>query len=140
MTRKCFFLFCGLSFQFLSLKIVFVFLFFGYTCSMWKFPGQGQKLRHSSDLSHCSDNAGSLTYCATRELRVLFNFFLFWLIRGTQFRGQGSDLSRSCNLSHSCGNTRSLTVVPGRLEAAFEHSQDATDPVAPQQGLVVSFS
>ena len=28
---------------------------------MWKFPGQGSNLRHSSDLSHGSDNAGSLT-------------------------------------------------------------------------------
>ena len=33
-----------------------------------QFPGQGSNLHHSSDLSRCSDNTGSLTYCATREL------------------------------------------------------------------------
>lgn len=34
---------------------------------MWKFPGQGLNLSHSSNLSSCSDNAGYLTHCATRE-------------------------------------------------------------------------
>ena len=36
------------------------FFFFGCTCSMQKFPGQGSNLCHSSDSSHCSDNARSL--------------------------------------------------------------------------------
>lgn len=36
--------------------------FFGPTYSMWKFPGQGLNLHHSSD------SAESLTYWATREL------------------------------------------------------------------------
>ena len=40
-------------------------LFFG---GMWKFPGQGLNPCHSSDLSRCSGNAGSLTCRATREL------------------------------------------------------------------------
>ena len=31
-------------------------------------PGQGSNPHHSSDLSHCSDNAKSLTCCAPREL------------------------------------------------------------------------
>ena len=35
---------------------------------MRKFPGQGLNPHHSSDLSHKSDNTGSLTCCATREL------------------------------------------------------------------------
>ena len=33
----------------------FSFSFFGHACGMWKFPGQGSNLRHSSN------NAGSLT-------------------------------------------------------------------------------
>ena len=33
----------------------------GHTLGMWKFPGQGSHLCHSSNPSHCSDNAGSLT-------------------------------------------------------------------------------
>ena len=35
--------------------------FFGGTQLMWKFPSQGLILHHSSDLSHSSDNARSLT-------------------------------------------------------------------------------
>ena len=35
---------------------------------MWKFPGRGSNPGHSSDPSCCSDIAGSLTHCATREL------------------------------------------------------------------------
>ena len=41
--------------------------FFSCTHSMWKFPGQGYHLSHSSD------NTGSLTHCATRELLVRRN-------------------------------------------------------------------
>lgn len=35
----------------------------------WKFPRQGSNPCHSSSPSHCSDSTGSLTGCATRELR-----------------------------------------------------------------------
>ena len=35
--------------------------FFGHACNMWKFPGQESNQYHSSNLSHCSDNAGYLT-------------------------------------------------------------------------------
>ena len=35
---------------------------------MWKFPGQGLNLCHSSDPRYCSDNAGSLTCCIARKL------------------------------------------------------------------------
>ena len=41
---------------------------------MWKFPGQGLNLSHSSDPSHFSDNAGSLTHYVTVE--VHFTLFL----------------------------------------------------------------
>ena len=51
----------------LYLNKAVIVIVFGCTLSMWKFLGQGLNLRHSSDLSHCSDNWGSLTCCATRE-------------------------------------------------------------------------
>ena len=35
--------------------------FLGCTLSMWNFPGQGLNTHHSSNSSHSSDNAGSLT-------------------------------------------------------------------------------
>ena len=42
----------------------------GYTCSIWKFLGQGWYLCHSSNLSCCSDNARTLTHYTTRELKI----------------------------------------------------------------------
>ena len=52
--------------------VLFVFVFC-HTRGMWKFPGQGSNPCHSSNLSRFSDNAGSLTCCATKELcDVLF--------------------------------------------------------------------
>ena len=46
------------------------------------FPGKRSKLCHSSDLSYCSDNAGSLTHSATRELHksILFKIYSFNLL------------------------------------------------------------
>ena len=38
---------------------LFFFFFFGHTCGMWKFLGQGSNLHHSSDSSHCNDNPRS---------------------------------------------------------------------------------
>ena len=55
LTELCFFLFVCL----------FVFC---HICDMWEFPGQGSNLCHSSNLSHCSDSARSLTGCTMREL------------------------------------------------------------------------
>ena len=49
--------------------------FLGCTCSMWRFLGQGSNLRHSSDPSCCSGNAGSLTLCATREFLGCLRIF-----------------------------------------------------------------
>ena len=52
---------------------LFIFLFFTYfflaaPAAYESSRGQGLNLHHSSDSSCCSDNARSLTHCATREL------------------------------------------------------------------------
>ena len=66
-----------LSWHFICLQIVCLFVF-GHAHGMWKFPGQGSNTQHSSDTSHCSDNARSLTHCATRELlKILNGKFIF---------------------------------------------------------------
>ena len=36
--------------------------FFGHTCSIWTFPGQGSNLSHSCNLRHSCGNAGSLIH------------------------------------------------------------------------------
>jgi len=54
----------------LSIYIGLFYLIF-WPCK-WKFPGQELNLYHRSGQSHCSDNAGSLTHCATRELLCKF--------------------------------------------------------------------
>ena len=43
----------------------FFFFLFGHIHGMWKFPGKGLNLYHSSDPSHWGDNTGSLTCQAT---------------------------------------------------------------------------
>ena len=57
----------------LFLFFFFFFFFFGHVHHMWKFPGQGWNLHHSSNQS---DNTGSLTHCVTRELQPLFQNLL----------------------------------------------------------------
>ena len=47
-----------------------VFLFV-HTYGIWKFLAQGSNLCHSSNPSHCSDNARSLTSCPARELQII---------------------------------------------------------------------
>ena len=42
--------------------------FSGQAWGTWKFLGRGSNPSHSSNLSHCSDNTGSLTRCATMDL------------------------------------------------------------------------
>ena len=49
--------------------IIYLFIYYGCTCIMWKFLGQGLNPRHSSDLGCCSDSAGSLTHPAIREFQ-----------------------------------------------------------------------
>ena len=61
------------SFTFLSSSIII----FGCTCGLWKFLGQKSNPCHGSDPSYCSDNARSLTTCATREFPIhIANYFL----------------------------------------------------------------
>ena len=50
---------------------------FGHTHGMFKFPGQGLNLCHSSNPRCCCDNTRSLTHCATREL-VIFCFLALY--------------------------------------------------------------
>ena len=47
------------------------FVFFGCAGNMQKFLGQESDLCHSSNPCCCSDDAGSLTHCTTRELHIL---------------------------------------------------------------------
>ena len=113
----------------------FLFFFFSFWPCMWKFPGQGSNLSHSSDPNHSSDNARSLTHYPTRELPLkafFYSSFIFWL-RGIQ----GSDSSCSLDLSHSYGTARSLTHC-GRsgMEPASQCSQDTTNPVVLQWELL----
>lgn len=53
---------------------------FGCTYGTWKFLGQGLNLCHRSNLDHCTDNAKSITHCATRKLlNGLYFQFHVWL-------------------------------------------------------------
>ena len=56
----------GLDYNTIFLKktFLFYFIFFGHAYGMWKFPGQGSNLHYSSN------NTGSLTCWATRELQL----------------------------------------------------------------------
>ena len=54
-------------------------LLFGLTRGMWKFWGQGVNPRHRSNPSCYSDNAGSLTYCTTRELHFFFLYHIIFI-------------------------------------------------------------
>ena len=49
--------------------------FFGFACSIYKFPGQGSNLCLCRNQSHCSNSTGSLTHWTTRELLLLH----FWM-------------------------------------------------------------
>ena len=64
-------------------NIYHTFFFFYHICSMWKFPGEGLNLCHSSDPSHCSVHARSLTHCTTGELAVPQKPFLDFLLCST---------------------------------------------------------
>ena len=72
-------------------QVTFSFLFFfGCICGILKVPGKGSNLHHSSDPSHCSDNAGSLTHSTTRERLCTPIFkkptkgYMSWLMFTTQ--------------------------------------------------------
>ena len=65
----------------LSLYFVFCFFLFFFGCAHSIFPGWGSNMCHSSDLSHCSDNATSLSHWATWKRQdffvSIFPLFLF---------------------------------------------------------------
>lgn len=70
--------------------------------------------------------------------KEFFYFSFLTAPRHMELPGQGSHLSRSLDLSHSCGDARSLTSCAGPgIEPASQHSQGATDPIAPQQKLQI---
>lgn len=55
---------------------MFLYLKWGFLGSMWhvEIPGPGIKPVYTSDLSHFSNNARSLTYYATGDLLEVFFF------------------------------------------------------------------
>ena len=62
---------------FIDLVIVFILansvcLFIGCAPGMWKFSGKGSNPHYSCNQSHGSDNAGSLTHWAMKELQMVF--------------------------------------------------------------------
>ena len=125
-------------------------LFFGCTCSLWKFPVQGSNLHfrwdlsHSGDLSHIVDNAWSLTRCATRELHCFLFFFVFFdgCTQGIwKFLGKGLDPSCSCNLPCSCSKVRSFNTVLWTGDWTYTPQwpkvmQLYSQPTAPQQQIL----
>ena len=68
----------------------------------------------------------------------LFFFFFFFLTtpQHMEFPGQGSDLSCSCNLSCSTAGSLTHCARPG-IKPVSQGSQDSTNPVAPQQELLL---
>ena len=57
---------------------LFLLLFSGCICGTWKFLGQGLNPHHSNDPSCCSDNAGSLTHYAIREILGGFYYYYYY--------------------------------------------------------------
>ena len=53
-------------------------IFFGCIYGICKFWDQRLNPSHSCDLCHSSDNAGSLTCCATRKLLTFIILFELW--------------------------------------------------------------
>ena len=101
---------------------------------MLKFSSQGQNLHHSSNQSHSSGNAGSLTHWGIRELQQLFFFFFFFFFLATpqhmEILGQGSNLSHSCDIQSSCSNTGSLSYCPASgIKPTYQCFRDATNPI-----------
>ena len=75
------------SAEFLNLQVDTGFLFSVLFCFVWgqahgvrTFPGQGSNLHHSSDQSHSSDHAGSLTAKVPRDSTHRVFCFLLFLI------------------------------------------------------------
>ena len=71
---------------------------YAYACGMWKFPGQGSNLCHSSSLGCSSDHAGSLTHCTTRELLMVtfWNSCFMSKLRISHTWSQSKQRTQSC--------------------------------------------
>ena len=77
---------------------------------MWKFPGQGSNLCHSSDPRHSSGNARSLTHWATREfLHKFLNEHVFNSLGYVSRRGSAE--SHSISLLNILGNYPTFSTV-----------------------------
>lgn len=88
---------------------------------MQKFLGQGSNLCHSSDPSHYSDNARSLTHCATEE------FWKKFLIKGhfgfvnkIQWSDTCIDLSPMCLQDHFVVQVSSSEALSFVLQASSQ--------------------
>ena len=88
--------------------LLLLFFFFGCICGMQKYPGQGLTLHHSWDPCHSSDNARSLTDCATRDLVLPRILCVLALLRatpvaygGSQAGGQTRSVAAALRHSHS---------------------------------------
>ena len=91
-------------------RVIFFFFWLHLAHGTCKCPGQGLSLFHNCSPSHSSENTGSLTSWAMRELwGNSFLFFINFFYGNThstwKFLGQG------LNPSHSCSNARSLNPL-----------------------------
>ena len=108
-----------------------------WNCYWCNFPRSLLFLFHLINLKAIQPSKSSLTFLSSLCLVCSVHFLAtLWQM---EFPGQGSDLSRSCNLCSTWGNARSLThcVRPG-IEPVSQCSQDATNPITPQQELLTS--
>ena len=85
--------------------IIPFFLFLAMPMACESSLGQGANPYHRSKLNHFSDNAWSLTYCATQNLWELLNFILYWSIVDLQccvnFRCTAKWFSYTYTYTHS---------------------------------------
>ena len=90
-------LYCYLSRgHYACLPLVF-FVVVAFRLHLWQVgvprPISGSNLHHSSDPSHCTDNTGSLTLCATRELHhrltLLLDTSSHWQLLSKSFMSLG---------------------------------------------------
>ena len=86
-----------------------IFLFFGCTWGIWKFPGQG------SNLSCCSQILNPLHTVGTsnESCKFRFCFFLFFCHTHStwKFQGQGLNMHHSSYPSHRSENARALNLL-----------------------------
>ena len=119
-----------------SLKswIIIIFFSFGCTHVLQKSLGQALNLHYSSDLSHCSENAGSLIHWATRELpradfcgsREGIGFHMRMRSRDIYTISRYCDMLNVGKKSFTCGGSR----CSGKLtEATGNHREGDTQRI-----------